>query len=56
MELGEIGIWRRRQDGADALAELEALGFTALWVGSSPSLEHVRPFLERSSTLTVASR
>ena len=55
MELGEIGIWRRRQDGADALAELEALGFTALWVGSSPSLEHVRPFLERSSTLTVAT-
>jgi probable F420-dependent oxidoreductase len=55
MELAEIGIWRPRQHGTDALGELEALGFGALWVGSSPSLEHVRPFLERSSTLTIAT-
>jgi probable F420-dependent oxidoreductase len=55
MTVGQIGIWRRRQDGADALAELEALGFGALWVGSSPSLENVRPFLERSSTMTIAT-
>jgi probable F420-dependent oxidoreductase len=55
MELGEIGIWRGRQDGADVVAEIEALGFTALWVGGSPSLEQVRSFLERSSALTVAT-
>jgi probable F420-dependent oxidoreductase len=55
MELGEIGIWRRHQDGTDAVAEIEALGFAALWVGGSPSLAQVRPFLERSSTLTVAT-
>ena len=55
MQLGDIGVWRRRQDGADGLAELEALGFGALWVGGSPSLEDARPFLERSSTLTIAT-
>jgi probable F420-dependent oxidoreductase len=55
MTLGRIGIWRRRHDGADSVAEIEALGFTTLWVGGSPSLEQVRPFLERSSTLTVAT-
>lgn len=55
MLLGQIGIWRRHQEGADALPEIEALGFQALWLGGSPSLQEVRPFLERSSTLTVAS-
>ena len=55
MNLGKIGVWRRRQDGSHDLAELEALGFTAFWVGSSPSLAQAREFLEHSSTLTVAT-
>jgi probable F420-dependent oxidoreductase len=55
MKLGAIGIWRRHQEGQEAVAEIEAAGFGALWVGGSPSLEQVRPFLERSSTLTVAT-
>jgi probable F420-dependent oxidoreductase len=55
MTLGQVGIWRRRQEGTGAVAEIEALGFTALWVGGSPSLAEVRPFLEESSTLTVAT-
>jgi probable F420-dependent oxidoreductase len=55
MALGKLGIWRRRHDGADAIAEIEAVGFTTLWVGGSPSLAEVRPFLEASSTLTVAT-
>jgi probable F420-dependent oxidoreductase len=55
MTLGQIGIWRRRHDGTGAVAEIEAAGFTALWIGGSPSLAEVRPFLEQSSTLTVAS-
>jgi len=55
MDLGQIGIWRRRMEGSDDLHELEALGYTAFWVGSSPSPADARVFLERSSTLTVAT-
>jgi probable F420-dependent oxidoreductase len=55
MEVGQIGIWRRRNEGHDDLAELEALGYTAFWVGMSPSLAQAREFLERSSTLTIAT-
>jgi probable F420-dependent oxidoreductase len=55
MELGRIGIWRRRQQGAGAVEEIEALGFGAVWVGSSPSVEQARPFLEASSCLVVAT-
>lgn len=53
--LGQIGIWRLHRQTTDPVPEIEALGFTALWIGGSPSLAQVRPFLERSSTLTVAS-
>jgi probable F420-dependent oxidoreductase len=55
MRLGEIGIWRVHRHGTDAVAEIEALGFSTLWIGGSPSLAQMRPFLEQSSTLTVAS-
>jgi probable F420-dependent oxidoreductase len=55
MDLGQLGVWRRRQEGSHDLGELEALGFTAFWVGSSPSLAEAREFLERSSTLTIAT-
>jgi probable F420-dependent oxidoreductase len=55
MRVGQVGIWRRHHDGAEPVAEIEALGFTAVWVGGSPSLAQVRPFLEASSTLTVAT-
>ena len=55
MDLGTIGVWRRRHDGLDAVEQIEALGYGALWVGGSPSLEQVRPYLERTSTMTVAT-
>ena len=55
MELGQIGIWRRHQEGVDPAAEIEALGFGALWLGGSPSLAQARPFLERTTTITVAT-
>jgi probable F420-dependent oxidoreductase len=55
MELGKIGIWRRRQHGTAALDELEALGFSAFWIGSSPSVAEARAFLEASRTLTIAT-
>ena len=55
MTLGQIGIWRRRFDGVDGVDEIEALGYSALWVGSSPSTADVRPYLERTSTMTIAT-
>ena len=55
MELGQIGIWRRRQEGVEGLEEIEALGYGTFWIGSSPSVPQARPFLERTSTLTVAT-
>jgi probable F420-dependent oxidoreductase len=55
MRLGTTGIWRRRQDGVDAVAEVEPLGVSAVWVGSSPSVAQSRPFLERSGDLVVAT-
>jgi probable F420-dependent oxidoreductase len=53
--LGRIGIWRRHQEGAVGVAELEALGYGTLWLGGSPGPADVRPFLEATSTLTVAT-
>jgi probable F420-dependent oxidoreductase len=55
MRLGEIGIWMPHRFGAEATAELEALGYGALWLGGSPSVQDARPFLEASSALTVAT-
>jgi probable F420-dependent oxidoreductase len=55
MDLGRIGIWRLHRHGTDVVPEIEALGFPALWIGGSPSLEQVRPFLERSGSITVAT-
>jgi probable F420-dependent oxidoreductase len=55
VELGRIGIWRRRQDAVDALREIEALGYGTFWIGSSPSVADARPFLEHTSTLTIAT-
>jgi probable F420-dependent oxidoreductase len=55
MHLGKLGIWRRRFDGTDGLAELEAAGYSAVWVGASPSVAQARPFLEATRTMTVAT-
>jgi probable F420-dependent oxidoreductase len=55
MRLGQIGIWQIHRHGTDAVGEIEGLGFGALWLGASPSLAQARPFLERSTTLTVAT-
>ena len=54
MELGQIGIWRSRNRGsADAAREIERLGYGALWIGGSPSVDQVRPYLEASSRMPV---
>ena len=55
MELGKIGVWRRRLDGLDALEEIEALGYGTFWVGGSPSVEQARAYLERTSRMTIAT-
>jgi probable F420-dependent oxidoreductase len=55
MDLGQIGIWRPRRLGTDGVEEIEALGYSALWLGGSPSTEDARPFLEATRTLTIAT-
>jgi probable F420-dependent oxidoreductase len=53
--IGTIGIWRVHQAGFEGVEELEGLGYGALWLGGSPGPVDARPFLERTSTLTVAT-
>ena len=64
MGLGEIGIWSGElravgvQEAADAVAELEALGYGAVWVpggGGGPILELVAGLLEATRSITVAT-
>ncbi|HEY2715933.1 MAG TPA: TIGR03620 family F420-dependent LLM class oxidoreductase [Solirubrobacterales bacterium] len=59
MALTEFGIWanKRRlgEDWAGAARLLEELGFGALWLGGSPRLSDLRPLLEATETLTVAT-
>ena len=55
MELGRIGVWAVAAPGAGAVAEIEALGFSAFWIGGSPSVADARHFLQASSTLVVAT-
>jgi alkanesulfonate monooxygenase SsuD/methylene tetrahydromethanopterin reductase-like flavin-dependent oxidoreductase (luciferase family) len=57
--LTEFGIWVSRGllggEGSEAARLLEELGFGALWVGGSPRLSDLRPLLEATETLTVAT-
>ena len=55
MEIGKIGVWRVHRHGTDGVAEIESLGYGALWLGGSPSLDQARPFLEATGTMTVAT-
>lgn len=55
MTLGEIGIWQGHALGTDAVREVEALGFAALWLGGNPSVDDARPFLEASEKLVIAT-
>ena len=55
MELGEIGVWRVRQHGADGVEELEKLGYGAFWLGSSPAPQDAAPYLDRTKAMTVAT-
>jgi probable F420-dependent oxidoreductase len=55
VRLGRIGIWRRYQPGPGIVPELEALGYGTLWLGSSPSLDDARTYLEASEEITIAT-
>jgi probable F420-dependent oxidoreductase len=55
-QLGRFGIWRRHQEGHEPAREIERLGYSAIWVGGTPSVpDDVRPYLDSTSTITVLS-
>ena len=55
--LGPIGVWRGGTSEPGFAAELERLGYGALWVGSSPSadLADAERLLDATRTLVVAT-
>jgi probable F420-dependent oxidoreductase len=65
--IGRIGTWSSawsilQRDGAvdlaelaDAAAELEALGYGAVWIGGSPSVRYAAPLLRATSRTVVAT-
>ena len=64
MELGRVGIWDiglRMDDNVasgaagEAAAELEELGYGAIWLGFSPGVEHAAPLLKATSRIVVAT-
>jgi len=59
MALTEFGIWASGRtlgdEGPEAARLLEELGFGVLWLGGSPRLSDLRPLLEATETLTVAT-
>ena len=60
MQLGEIGIWTSyraigEQNAGEAAALVAELGYGAFWLGGSPRLPTVRPLLEATESLVVAT-
>jgi probable F420-dependent oxidoreductase len=53
MDIGKIGIWKSRRTGPEGVAEIEALGYGALWLGGSPSVEQAREYVEAAAALPV---
>jgi probable F420-dependent oxidoreductase len=57
--LTEFGIWVSNrtlgEEGGEAAALIEELGFGALWLGGSPRMEELRPLLAATETLVVAT-
>jgi probable F420-dependent oxidoreductase len=56
-DLGRVGVWTFGAPKLEQAAEIEKLGYGAVWVGGSPpaDLSFVEPILERTETLQVAS-
>src|SRR6202453_3738575 len=58
IELGKIGIWRHSSGlTPDVLAEVEALGYGAIWVGGSPpgDLKIIENILDATDHIAVAT-
>jgi probable F420-dependent oxidoreductase len=60
MELGEFGVWTALraigEENAAAAAKLvEDLGYGTFWVGGSPRLPSLRPLLEATDRLVIAT-
>ncbi|GAA1871751.1 TIGR03620 family F420-dependent LLM class oxidoreductase [Asanoa iriomotensis] len=59
--VGRVGLWSREFRGADpalagdAAAEIEALGYGAIWIGASPDVPAARPLLDATSRIVVAT-
>ncbi|QIJ62933.1 LLM class F420-dependent oxidoreductase [Streptomyces sp. JB150] len=63
-QIGRYGIWSvglrgedpaRAGERAEAAAELEELGFGAVWLGGNSAAEHAAPLLKATSALTVGT-
>src|SRR5207247_10247628 len=60
VDLGKIGVWTTYraigEENADEAATLvEQLGYGVFWLGSSPRLPGLRPLLEATENLVVAT-
>jgi probable F420-dependent oxidoreductase len=56
--LGTFGVWGSHYEWAPKMAEiaeLEALGYTAFWIGSSPDIALVEQALDATTSMTVAT-
>ena len=55
--LGRFGVWTSGAVKPEQAAEIEKLGYGAVWIGGSPAgdLNYVEPILERTETLQVAT-
>lgn len=60
MELGRFGVWTTyraigEQNAAEAAKLLEDLGFGTFWLGGSPQVPALRPLLEATEAIVVAT-
>ena len=56
-DLGRFGVWTFGTPKPEQAAEIERLGYGAIWIGGSPAgdLEYVEPLLDATETLQVAT-
>jgi probable F420-dependent oxidoreductase len=60
MDLGRVGVWTSyraigEENAGEAASLVEQLGFGTFWLGGSPRLPAVRPLLEATERLVVAT-
>jgi probable F420-dependent oxidoreductase len=60
MELGEFGVWTTyraigEESASEAAKLVEDLGFGTFWLGGSPQLPALRPLLEATERIVVAT-